>query len=110
MSTLFLSQTNANQTVELTVGDTLSITLPENPTTGYRWAIQSLDNRLLELQASTYSPAVTTGMGGGGQRCFTFQSKAAGISLLALKEWRDWEGDASVVQRFIVTVQIQPAR
>jgi inhibitor of cysteine peptidase len=109
VSTLFLSQANANQTVELTLGDILSITLPENPTTGYRWALQAIDDRLLELQASTYSPALTTGMGGGGQHCFTFQTKAAGMSLLELKEWRDWEGDASVIKRFTITVQIQPS-
>lgn len=107
MSTLFLTQTNANQTVELAVGDLLSITLPENPTTGYRWAIQTIDDRLLELQTSTYAPALTTGMGGGGQHCFVFQAKAVGTSLLELKEWRDWEGDASILKRFAVTVEIR---
>lgn len=34
-------------TAELEVGDEVVIRLPENPTTGYAWSIESMDDGLL---------------------------------------------------------------
>ncbi|HEY9643182.1 MAG TPA: protease inhibitor I42 family protein [Coleofasciculaceae cyanobacterium] len=106
VSVVSLTPTDSGKTIQIHPGDTFAVQLPENPTTGYRWAIQTLDDRVLELQTSEYSLSANAGMGGGGQHLFTFRAKAAGTTNLQLKEWRDWEGDASITQRFNVTVQV----
>jgi hypothetical protein len=36
-------------------------------------------------------------------------ARASGRTRLALKRWRHWEGDASIVERFAVTLDIKPA-
>jgi inhibitor of cysteine peptidase len=101
-----LTLSDSGKMIQLNSGDTFAAQLPENPTTGYRWAIQSIDNKVLELQTSEYSLAANSGMGGGGQHVFTFRAKAAGTATLQLKEWRDWEGDASITRRFNLMVQV----
>jgi predicted secreted protein len=46
-------------------------------------------------------------MGGGGQRRWTFTAQKAGMATLELKLWRTWEGDASISERFTVTLHVQ---
>jgi len=103
---LALTATDSGKTFEVSSGDTLSIQLPENPTTGYRWTIQNPDDPNLELQNSEFSPS-SSSIGAGGQRTFTFQAKSPGTAHLQLKEWRAWEGDRSILNRFELTVQVK---
>lgn len=102
-----LTEADNGSTVDVGVGDQIIVTLPENPTTGYLWAVDQVDQAMLTLQASDYvssdSPGAT---GSGGQRTFTFVAEQAGATDLQLKNWRDWEGDSSIVERFSLTVRI----
>jgi predicted secreted protein len=104
--TTALTQADSGKTIQIKSGDTISINLPENPTTGYRWTIQSADEQYLELQSSDYAGAGTA-PGSGGQRLFVFRTKASGSVDLQLKEWREWEGDRSVTNRFSVAIEVQ---
>lgn len=91
---------------EVQRGDTLVIRLPDNPTTGYRWTVDSFDATVVarvEENYSTASPAV----GGGGLRRFAFRATASGSSVIALKLWRSWEGERSVRSRYQVTVEVK---
>ena len=50
-----------------------------------------------------YEPS-SGAMGGGGVTTWTLSVIAAGTISIALKQWRPWEGDASVLDRFTLTV------
>ncbi len=105
---LALTAADSGKTLEVSSGDTLSIQLAENPTTGYRWAIQTSDEPGLKLQNSEFSPqSAGVGVGVGGQRIFTFRAASSGTAHLQLKEWRQWEGDRSILNRFELTVQVK---
>ena len=39
---------------------------------------------------------------------FRFRVVGAGAGRLALKSWRSWEGERSIVQRFVVTIDAAP--
>ena len=93
------------QTVELHRGDTLVIRLPDNPTTGFRWAVDSFDSEVMTRLQEEYSSA-SSAIGGGGLRRFAFQASSTGSSVIALKLWRSWEGEGSVRSRFQVTVKV----
>ena len=89
------------------VGDVLELHLGENATTGYRWAPDSYDTGRLELVETTANyPAAA--LGSGGQAVFRFRVTAAGAADLTLKYWRHWEGAASIIQRFAVTIDGAP--
>lgn len=104
---LVVNHTDNNRTTELHVGERLEIHLPENPTTGFKWAIDENDRRILALDDTVYIPPLEGGfIGARGQRTFTFTARQPGEVALKLKYWRVWEGDSSVVERFGVTVRV----
>lgn len=107
VSQLTITQADRGKTFTVRNGDVIIINLAENPSTGYEWAIDKIDSNALELQNSEFSLPENAGLGGGGERIFTFRTKATGTTRLQLKEWRPWSGDRSIVQRFDVTFQIE---
>ena len=93
------------KTLEAKTGDVILVRLPENATTGYRWAVDAMDETKLELVKSEY---VREGkaIGSGGEMTWTLKAKSKGSSTLKLKLWRSFEGDKSIQQRFVVTFKI----
>src|SRR5262245_13392084 len=107
MSTTTLTLADSGHAVDLRLGDRLVLQLEENPTTGYRWALEPFDEEVLSLDDVAYAPAREGGLGGGGQRAWTFSARKPGTATLQLKLWRPWEGDASVTARFTAALQIR---
>jgi inhibitor of cysteine peptidase len=101
-----LTREDHGNTIEVQPGDGIIVRLPENPTTGFTWAIDAASDDVLPLQDSEYSAEAGTGVGGGGQRSLTFKAMKAGTVRLQLKLWREWEGDKSVTDRFTVTIRV----
>lgn len=110
MSILQLSQADHGKLVQLSRGQSLSIRLPENPTTGYRWEVDQ--NQLgpesspIGLETSSFSLASGSGIGGGGERTFVFKAVDLGTTQLQLKLWQPWEGEATIIDRYHLTLQI----
>jgi inhibitor of cysteine peptidase len=107
MTTYTLDQADQGGSFEIHPGDLLEIHLAENPTTGFRWAVAAVNEQVLHAQGSTYTPTSGAGVGGSGERVFTFAATTAGVSPLAFKLWRDWLGDASITQRYQVTIVVR---
>lgn len=106
---LLLGRTDNNRTAEPHVGERLKITLPENPITGYTWAIDETDRRLLTLEGTSYDAPTEGFSGARGQRTFTFIAQQPGKVTLKLKYWRFWDGDASATERYAITLKIIPS-
>jgi inhibitor of cysteine peptidase len=104
---LTITEVDQGKTLIVHSGSVIALKLTENSGAGYQWEIESLDSQLLELQSSTFSLPSNAEVGGGGERIMTFKMKATGTTQLQLKEWRPWEGDLSIVQRFNVVLQIE---
>jgi inhibitor of cysteine peptidase len=107
VSTITLTRADSGKVVETRAGDTLVVRLGENPTTGYQWAMETLNADEVVLQNVEYLRAGDAAVGGGGERRFTFKAQRAGTATVQLKLWRVWEGDASIVERFTVMIQVQ---
>ncbi len=104
---LSLVETDNDRTVDIHLGETVRVTLPENATTGYRWAIDRYDDEFIEALAT--EPHYTAkAIGSGGEVAFIFQGKKIGTGEIALKHWRHWEGDSSVTTRFRILLHVQP--
>lgn len=102
-----LTEADDERTVELRVGEGVRLTLPENATTGYRWAIDRLDRDSVEMAGSD-SHYGGGAIGAAGNVTFDFTAKKAGSSEIALKYWRHFEGDASIVKRFSFRLNAKP--
>lgn len=98
-----LTEADNERTIDLRVGESVRLTLPENATTGYRWAIDRLDRDVVEEAGSEAHPAGGA-IGSAGNVTFDFTAKKAGSSEVALKYWRHFEGEGSIVKRFSVRI------
>jgi inhibitor of cysteine peptidase len=105
--TIILTEHDDGRTIDLHVGQAVTVNLPENATTGYRWAIEQPDARLVEAREGK-SQYPSNALGSAGRVEWVFLAKAPGTTSITLKQWRPWEGDASIVQRFRAQLHIVP--
>ena len=82
---LILTSNDSGQSLPLKVGDTFTVSLEENPTTGFQWAVNSTGGGLVQLQSSEYIPVTGARIGQGGQKVLTFKAQRPGSGQLQLK-------------------------
>ena len=56
--------------------------------------------------ADAYKPDAPTRIGSGGVREFQFRAEASGTTQLDLAHKQAWGGEASVTERFTITIEI----
>lgn len=103
---------NSNGTQkELACGQTLSITLESNPSTGYSWQVTEVDKAVLHQSggpefksSSANNPPMP---GAGGTETFRFETIGTGTTTLKLVYVRPWEKDVPPVKTFTVQVAVR---
>lgn len=96
-----------NRSVEITHGDTLVVGLKENPTTGFRWEIDAIDEAVLALAGAAFELPSNSALGGGGVRRLEFRPVSSGECDVSLKLWRSWTGPSSIRERFSLRVRVK---
>jgi len=104
ISQVLLGPEDRGSSVDVREGDAIVVELPENPTTGYRWAVHRIDPDILSLEASDFISPPGAAMGASGQRSLLFRVTGHGRADVELRLWRDWEGDDSAIDRYPFTV------
>ena len=87
------------------VGDRVTVSLPENPTTGYRWQLRSSGEPVLEVQDDSFQTAAGP-PGAGGVRRWRFRAGQEGTADLEIDYQRSWEKRAA--QTFRLRVRVKP--
>jgi inhibitor of cysteine peptidase len=101
MADIIATEAQNQTSLQVHIGDTLVIRLPESPTTGYKW---------VPLQGTAESDEFVSGagsVGGGGVRVFRFPMKSPGAVTLELGLTRAWEKQTPS-KLFKVDVQVLP--
>src|ERR1700731_2459674 len=93
MADILITEGHNGAAVSAKVGDMLTIQLPENPTTGYRWTVMA-DFGSLTLKEDEFEPAGQSNIGGGGLRRWRFAAERAGGSQVEFQLTRTWESGA----------------
>ena len=100
-----VTQSQDGETVALAIGETLTVELAGNPTTGYEWTIARIDAAFLRLADSSYAPD-SSAIGSGGRYAFRFEALHAGATTLGLVYRRSWEpSDADPTFTLAVNIQ-----
>jgi len=88
--------------VQLSNGQNLILTLPSNPTTGYRWAIQdSAGGVLRAISPEVYTNPENSGLvGSAGQSTWRFQAFTSGNGRLRLTSQQPWAPEVEPVDIF----------
>jgi inhibitor of cysteine peptidase len=93
--------------VELSVGQSLVVTLESNATTGYSWAlVQNSDDSVLSKTGNEYVAPQTTLVGAGGKEEWTFKALKKGTSTISMGYSRPWESTPPV-ETFDLTVVVK---
>jgi inhibitor of cysteine peptidase len=92
-----------NKSVTIPVGDTLELSLAENPTTGYRWTLANSGTPICVLKADDFVAAGPK-PGEAGRHNFTFLVGQAGEAKIALHSGRKW-ADADAGRDFTLNVR-----
>ena len=99
-------QDNGN-VIRVNANNDFTITLDSNPTTGYKWEIDSpFDTKLLKLIGSNYIPAQTDLVGAPGKEKWAFKAIKPGKTIISFNYTRPWEKDTppAKTDHFIVMI------
>jgi len=95
--------------VELSVGQSLVVTLESNASTGYSWSLAQIsDETVLNKTGNKYISPQTTGpiVGAPGKEEWTFLALKEGTSSISMEYKRPWEKDTPPARTFSLTVVV----
>jgi inhibitor of cysteine peptidase len=94
--------------IELAPGDSLTVTLDSNPSTGFAWSISGITNEaVIDDVSNEFNGADTGMMGAGGQEVWTFEAVDKGTSTIEMQYSRSWETGVEPAGTFNVTVVVK---
>jgi inhibitor of cysteine peptidase len=109
---LALTEADNGKAFTVKVGDTVTVEVIGNPTTGYQWSadLTAEDAALLKAagEPEYVADKVAEGMvGSGGTYRFTFTAVAKGEAQISLIYWRSFEPDVEPIATFTAAVTIE---
>ncbi|MNG93260.1 Chagasin family peptidase inhibitor I42 [compost metagenome] len=85
----------------LQVGQALTLSLPSNPSTGYRWRVENpASNVLKSLGPEVYTAPEEDMVGSAGVSTWRYKASSVGTSQLLLLYQQPWAKDVAPVQTF----------
>jgi C1A family cysteine protease/predicted secreted protein len=100
-----LSAQDEGGQVELKESQVLVISLGTNPSTGYMWEVEEVDEAILRQMGKMEFEAESHLLGAPAKQILHFEAVAAGQSNLRLVYHRPWENDVEPARTFSVQVQ-----
>jgi inhibitor of cysteine peptidase len=105
--TVKITAEDNGQTITLKQGETLSLSIEGNPTTGYGWEVSEVDPNILASAGEPGYKSDSNLVGAGGVYTFKFTAENAGTTSLKLKYWRSFEPDVAPIETFEITVIVE---
>ena len=94
--------------VELTVGNTLIVELPGNPSTGYMWETGSVNTSVLkQVESTTKFKSNTNLIGAPGKITLRFKATGPGKTTLKLVYHRSWEKNVAPLKTYQADVVVR---
>jgi inhibitor of cysteine peptidase len=97
---------NGNE-ITLNKGQTLTIKLEANPTTGYTWEVVETEGAILRQVGDPEFEADSDLLGAPGTQTLSFEAAEAGQMELRLVYHRPWETDVEPLETFSVQVIVK---
>ena len=105
-----LTEKDSGRVLHLDKGDTFTVLLVSNPTTGYLWKFETpfYDETVMILRGDTYiQPDEQLTVGTPGKRSLTFLAEGSGRTGLRLVYVRPWEKNQSPAREFNLMVIVK---
>jgi predicted secreted protein len=91
-SALTVGEADNGREISVNVGQTLRVSLPCSPSTGYSWRLVGEAGPELKLISSGMGPQTSSTLGSPQSQDFVFQGEASGVKQLRFDYIRPWEG------------------
>ncbi|MCP4263955.1 MAG: protease inhibitor I42 family protein [Planctomycetes bacterium] len=79
-----------NVPIKEILGQTFTVSLKSNPSTGYTWK-EEHDSTMIELLKPKEFISRSSEVGGGGEEIFEFQTRQLGDTHIKMEYQREWE-------------------
>lgn len=106
MKEIHLNMQDNGSIIDADILTTIFISLSGNATTGYGWALEKVDRAVAGNIQSQYKKSSGNAAGAGGDFIFTLSELKKGNTGISFKYWKHWEGDASIIKRFEITINV----
>ena len=106
----FMKQQHISKQTEVAAGESFTVTLCSNPTTGFQWSesAQISDRAVLEQADHEFVAPEAKGMvGAAGKEIWTFEAVGKGTSTISMEYSRPWEGGEKAEWTFNLTVIVE---
>ncbi len=101
-----VGETGNNSTIDLALGETLEICLPETPTTGYRWQVIAAGSPVCAIASDAFTTPSSPVPGGAGEHCWNVTAVRAGECDIELQQRRRWEAAGEPARLFTLHVRV----
>ena len=108
----FMKLQHISKEVQVPAGDSFTVTLCSNPTTGFQWSesaqiddqtvLQQIDHKFVSPESEPPPPPGTP-----GQEVWTFQTLKKGKTTVSMEYSRPWEGGEKGTWTFVLTVTVK---
>ena len=101
---------NNGETINLRKGDSITLKLESNPTTGYGWQLtDDMDSTVVSFTSTEYKQSKNAEemVGSGGYEYFYFKSIASGSTDIILNYARPWEEGIEPIDVFKLSVVVK---
>ena len=106
MTTRLCDENHNGQTIDLLVGQTLEIRLPENPTTGFRWQLMGNDRSVCSMTSNAFKEKLGP-PGCGGKHSWIFEAVRPGGYDIELRYRRRWANPAQPERMFKIHIHVE---
>lgn len=106
----FYEQNHISRAVEVAAGDSFTVTLCSNPTTGFIWSESAQIGDQTVLQQTDHKFVASEGtevVGAAGKEVWTFQAVKKGETSVSMEYSRPWEGGEKGTWTFNLTVVVK---
>lgn len=103
-----ITESDAGRTIEISVGQTMEIRLPENPTTGFRWLMTARDESVCAVLHEEFHPPAHAAPGAGGERTWQLEAAAVGECDFGVTYRRPWAADGTSQRTFRLHIRVTP--
>jgi inhibitor of cysteine peptidase len=104
---VMLTEENDGQSVRISTGQQLVISLDGNPTTGYTWDVDTTNEDVLKQIGEPEFKASSGALGAGGVMTLAFEALSQGNTTLKLVYHRPWEQGVAPEKTFEVNVEVK---
>jgi inhibitor of cysteine peptidase len=91
--------------IDLAVGETLEVLLPENRTTGFKWVLESGGEGVCVPAGDSFERG--SAIGQPGTHRWEFRAERTGSAVIKLSYQRPWEQQQTPARKFTLKVRVR---